>query len=148
MATVNELGPPILWRIHFRSAPEAVFRTLVSAEGRARFWAISADEDRGTIHFRFANGQQLESRVREEVPFTRYQLTYFGGSVVTFELHPDGRDGTDLTLTEEGVPPVEEEQNRAGWISVLLLLKAAVDFGVDLRSHDPVRTWDRGFVDA
>jgi hypothetical protein len=35
----------------------------------------------------------------------------------------------------------------AGWVSVLLALKAAVDFGVDLRNHDPERTWSTGFVD-
>jgi hypothetical protein len=28
-----------------------------------------------------------------------------------------------------------------------MALKAAADFGVDLRSHDPGRTWDQGFVD-
>jgi hypothetical protein len=28
-----------------------------------------------------------------------------------------------------------------------MALKAAADFGVDLRSHDPARTWDQGFVD-
>jgi hypothetical protein len=63
-------------------------------------------------------------------------------------LHPDGSGGTDLTLFEEGAPPAEEKQNHAGWVSVLLLLKAAVDFGIDLRSHDPGRTWDNSFVDA
>jgi hypothetical protein len=28
----------------------------------------------------------------------------------------------------------------AGWASVLLALKAAVDFGADLRNHDPQRS--------
>ena len=116
--------------------------------GRGSFWALSADEEGGVIHFRFANGQQLESRVLERVPSTRYRITYFGGSLVTFQLEADARGGTDLTLIEEGAPPAEEEQDRAGWVSVLLLLKAAADFGIDLRSHDPMRTWDHGFVDA
>jgi hypothetical protein len=31
---------------------------------------------------------------------------------------------------------------------VLLALKAAVDHGIDLRNHDPRRTWDRGYADA
>lgn len=35
----------------------------------------------------------------------------------------------------------------AGWVSVLLALKAAVDFSVDLRNHDPGRTWDQGYAD-
>ena len=40
-----------------------------------------------------------------------------------------------------------EAENRAGWVSVLLTLKAAADFGVDLRNHDPTRTWDQDFAD-
>jgi hypothetical protein len=36
---------------------------------------------------------------------------------------------------------------RAGWVSVLLALKAAADFGVDLRNHDAARTWAQGYCD-
>lgn len=32
-------------------------------------------------------------------------------------------------------------------MSVLLNMKAAVDFGIDLRSHDLSRTWLEGYVD-
>ena len=35
----------------------------------------------------------------------------------------------------------------AGWVSVLLTLKAAIDFDVDIRNHDPKRTWDQGYAD-
>jgi hypothetical protein len=35
----------------------------------------------------------------------------------------------------------------AGWVSVLMCLKAAVDFGVDLRAHDPEKHWDNGYVE-
>jgi hypothetical protein len=121
---------------------------LSTGEGRARFWADSAEEVAGTIHFCFSNGQQLNSFVREKLPPNRFQLTYFGGSLVTFDLQAAGRGGTDLTLSEAGAPPDEHEQNRAGWVIVLLMLKAAVDFAVDLRSHDPTRTWERGYVDV
>ena len=38
-------------------------------------------------------------------------------------------------------------ENRAGWVSVLLGLKAWADFGVDLRTHDAARSWAAGFVD-
>jgi hypothetical protein len=56
--------------------------------------------------------------------------------------------GTDLTLTEIGVPGEEYDQNLSGGVSVLLMLKAAVDFGVDLRSHHPDRTWEAKYVDV
>lgn len=147
------MSPSIRWRVHLRSAPGEVHRMLATPGGRARFWAESAEEmveaggDR-VVRFRFSGGVELESRVLESSPSSRFRLSYFGGSVVTFDLEPDGAGGTDLTLTEVGAPPAEHAQNRAGWVSVLLALKAAVDFGIDLRSHDPGRTWDDGFVDA
>ena len=68
-------------------------------------------------------------------------------SVTTFELADDGRGGTDLTLTDAGVSAEDRTEVIAGWISVLLALKAAVDFDIDLRNHDLNRTWDQGFVE-
>ena len=35
----------------------------------------------------------------------------------------------------------------AGWVSVLLNLKAAINFGGDLRNHTRARTWIDGFID-
>ena len=50
-------------------------------------------------------------------------------------------------LTDAGVPAADRVEVTAGWVSVLMALKAAVDFSVDLRNHDPLRTWDQGFVE-
>jgi uncharacterized protein YndB with AHSA1/START domain len=145
-------GEVIRWRIHLRSAPEQVFIALATPEGRAAFWAESAEEVPSSgaprIEFRFSGGQRLASEVLEATAPGRYRLTYFGGSVVTFEIESAGDGGTDLTLVEEDSPPEERFQNRAGWVAVLLALKASLDFGVDLRNHDPNRSWDHGFVDA
>lgn len=35
----------------------------------------------------------------------------------------------------------------AGWVSVLMAMKAAVDFGIDLRNHDSDMAWAQGFAD-
>ena len=35
----------------------------------------------------------------------------------------------------------------AGWLNVLFPLKAMLAFGVDLRNHDPSRSWDQGYAD-
>ncbi|HUH13861.1 MAG TPA: SRPBCC domain-containing protein [Longimicrobiales bacterium] len=144
----------IRWRLHLASPPERVYALLASPRGRARFWARSAEGEGegegegGTIEFRFVDGTELRSRVLEEAPPHRFALTYFGGSTVVFELAPDGAGGTDLLLTETGVPEDERLENLAGWVSVLLALKAAADFGVDLRNGDPGRSWAHGYVDV
>lgn len=89
----------------------------------------------------------LRSKILEDRPPSRFALTYFGDSAVTFDLEPDGVGSTDLTLTERGVPSGAWEENHVGWLSVLLALKAAVDLSVNLRSHHGSRTWDQGYVD-
>lgn len=137
----------IRWRLHLASPPETVFDFLATDDGRARFWAESAVETGGVIAFRFADGSGWTSRVLCKERPREFGLEYVGGSRATFELEPDGGGGTLLTLTERDVPAAERDDNHAGWVSLLLTLKAAVDFGADLRNRDPERGWRAGFVD-
>ena len=137
----------IRWRIHLKSPPPDVFRVLSTDSGRARFWAESTQEDDGFILFRFPNGQSWKGQILDSDPPHRYRVEYFGGSTTTFELDEDGAGGTDLTLVDSGVSPEDHQVVLAGWVSVLLTLKAAVDFDVDLRNHDRHRTWDEGYAD-
>lgn len=139
---------PIRWKLHLRSPPAEVYRFLATAEGRRRFWAESAEQIDNEIEFRFSNGAKLRSSIISTHPESEFRVSYFDGSTVTFRLEEDGNDGTDLILTEEGVSEANWSENHAGWISVLLSLKAAVDHGVDLRNHDPGRTWEDGYVDV
>jgi uncharacterized protein YndB with AHSA1/START domain len=132
----------IRWRLHLASPPNDVHVLLSTDEGRARFWAESAVEQDGVIGFRFPNGEIYHGPVLASEPTALFEVDYFGAPA-RFELEPDGSGGTDLTLTHDHDHP----DTRPGWISVLMALKAAADFGVDLRSHDPARTWDQGFVD-
>ena len=52
-----------------------------------------------------------------------------------------------LTLINENIATGEYLDVYAGWVSVLLNLKAAVDYNLDLRNHDINKTWDQGYVD-
>jgi hypothetical protein len=63
-----------------------------------------------------------------------------------FELASDEERGTDLTLVHDVEDRWHAEVN-AGWVSVLMALKAAADHGVDLRNHDADRTWWQGYCD-
>jgi uncharacterized protein YndB with AHSA1/START domain len=137
----------IRWRIHLRVPPEVVYRYLSTDAGRAAFWAESAVEVDGSIHFDFSNGQSWQGKILEQDPPHRYSVVYYGGSITTFELVGDHRGNTDITLTDAGVPAGDRTEVTAGWVSVLMALKAAAAFGVDLRNHDPERSWDQDFVD-
>ena len=138
---------PIHWHLHLNTDIMQLYRFLDSDLGRSRFWAESAVEKHGSIHFIFPNSQTFVGRILERVPSQRFKLVYYGGSITTFDLVPDGAGGTDLTLTNESISPEDFNEVNAGWVSVLLALKAALDFGIDLRNHDPGLTWDQGYVD-
>jgi len=137
----------IRWKLHLKSPPETVFEKLSSNEGRAAFWAESAIEQNGVIHFVFPNQAEWKGKILENDPPRKFKVEYYGGSITTFELTSDGAGGTDLTLTDQGVPSEDRVEALPGWVSVLMALKASVDFGVDLRNHDPIRTWDEGYAE-
>ena len=137
----------IRWKLHLKSSPQAVFEKLSTNDGRASFWAESAGERNGIIHFVFPNQVEWKGRILENIPPQTFQVEYYGGSLTTFELRPEGSGGTHLTLIDRGVPAEDRAEVIAGWVSILMTLKASVDFGVDPRNHDPRRTWDDGFVE-
>jgi uncharacterized protein YndB with AHSA1/START domain len=132
--------------MHLPVPPDQVFRALDTDDGRAAFWAESAVEADGMIEFRFINGESHTAKVlRRDAPLV-FEINYFGGPA-RFDLNPDGNGGTDLLLTHRGVPSGEWSQTHAGWLNVLFPLKAWLAHGVDLRNHDPSRTWDQGYAD-
>jgi uncharacterized protein YndB with AHSA1/START domain len=137
---------PIRWRLHIPVSPEAVYDALASDEGRAAFWAESARERDGAIAFRFINGVEYTGRVLEARRPERWSLEYFGGPA-TFILESDGRGGTDVTLVHEGIGVGDWVEVHAGWLNVLFPLKAWLAYRIDLRNHDPRRTWDDGYAD-
>jgi hypothetical protein len=139
-------GGPIRWRIHLPVPPERVFATLDSSEGRAAFWAESAMERDGVIEFQFINGYRYESSVVERRPPQVWAIEYIGG-LARFELVSDGQGGTDVLLTHSGLSPSDWNEVHAGWLNVLFPLKAFLAHGIDLRNHDPRRSWDQGYVD-
>ena len=135
----------ITWKIYLASDPETVFRFLATPAGRSKFWAEEAEEKDGIIHFVFPSGITYEGQIREAIPNKELQLTYFD-CPVRFQLDRSEGGGTDLSLTSE-VPDEMYVEVNAGWVSVLMSLKAAVDFNIDLRNHDPSRTWDQRYAD-
>ena len=142
----DRVGGPIRWRVHIPASVEKVFATLDTSEGRASFWAESATEVDGYIDFRFINGEGYRSKVLDRRPPRLLCIDYFGG-LVRFELTVDGKQGTDLLLTHDGVAAEEWSEVHAGWLNVLFPLKAWVVHGIDLRNHDPARSWQQGYAD-
>ncbi len=137
----------IEWKLHLKSPPEIVYHMLATDEGRVRFWAEQTVETNDSVQWTFPGGHSWTWRVIERQPPEKYVVEYFADSTVSFTLLEDGNGGTDLLLRAEGTAHHERVEVIAGWVSVLMALKAAVDFGVDLRNHDDQRTWWHGYAD-
>jgi uncharacterized protein YndB with AHSA1/START domain len=136
----------IRWRMHFRSPPEKVFAALATDAGRARYWAEAAPEVDGVITFHILNYEPFSGRVLVKRAPSRFKIEYFG-TIVDFSLAGDGAGGTDLSLVATEVDESIRMEMVAGWVSVLMAMKAAVDHDVDLRNHDRSRAWGNGYAD-
>ena len=144
--TYQRTNNVIRFKLHFAAPPEKVYEALNTDEGRRGYWAESADEHDGKIHYVFLNGIEDTGAILERVEGKRFSARYFGWKT-TFNLSKDGSTGTDMEMVAEGIDEAEKMEISAGWVSWLMAMKASVDFGVDLRNHDPNRTWFDRYVD-
>lgn len=132
------------WKVFLSASPEEVFPYLSTDEGRSAFWAEKAVEKDGIINFEFINGWTYQGRILNYNPPKLFEVDYFGNTA-SFHLGKVN-NGTILTL----ISAVNEQDYQVvnpGWVSVLLALKVAVNFGQDIRNHDPKKCWDQNFVD-
>ena len=143
---MNEDDRYLTWRLRLRASIADVFALLTTDRGRESFW-VERSTSRGDVTvLEFPDGQRLECLVFELRPPVRFVLSYFEDTELRFDLSGEG-SGTFLTLRERGLSAEHFAENRAGWVSVLLNLKARADFGIDLRNHDRERTWAQGYPD-
>lgn len=135
----------IVWRLRLTSAPERVFAAWLSPPDHERFWCERSDVQPDGFRQHFIDGTVAFCAVEETTAPVHIRLRYF---MTRVDVHLERRgDGTDLTLTVLDVEPHEWHDVHAGWLNVLLPFKAWVDFGVDLRNHDPLRTWAQRYAD-
>lgn len=136
----------IHWKLHFSSPVSKVYQALNTEEGRSSFWAESAPEVEEHVHFQILNYPIYESKIIDRKENEYFKIDYFG-TEVTITLRESKKGGTILNLFAFVTDPELKQEMTAGWVSVLMAMKAAVDFGVDLRNHSERHTWGQGFVD-
>jgi uncharacterized protein YndB with AHSA1/START domain len=137
---------PIVWRLSLASPRERVFELLDTDAGRERFWA---ERSRGTadgFELDFPGGVSGSVRVLEREPPARLVIHYFG-SRAELDLAPREDGGCLFQVTCHCDDPAAYAEFLPGWVSWLLVLKAAADHGVDLRNGSPNRAWPQRYVD-
>lgn len=136
----------IRWKLHFASPREIVYDALATDTGRSQYWAESAIERNGVISFQILGYQPYTSKILLQNKPSIFKLEYFG-TTVEFALQDVVSGGTDLYLCATQVNESIRMEMAAGWVSVLMAMKAAVDHGVDLRNHSELRSWNNGYLD-
>ena len=141
-----EAESPIVWRLSLASPPERVFELLDTDEGRERFWAASSSATAGGFELEFPGGLTGHVEVLERQPPTRLRIRCFGADA-ELDLSPREDGGCLFQVTCHCEDPAAWVEFQPGWVSWLLVLKAAADFGVDLRNDSPERGWNQRYVD-
>ena len=132
--------------MHFASPIEKVYAYLTTDHERSKFWAEKTKEQNGIIEFTFLNYPTHKAEILIHKAPRLFRLIYFGTDT-TFELKSTRDQGTDLALTALTPNEKIKWEMTAGWVSVLMAMKAAVDYGIDLRNHHPHRSWQDGYAD-
>jgi hypothetical protein len=136
----------IQWKIHLDSPVDKVYLALTSNQHQQNYWAETVIQKEDLIEFHFHHDIKTSGYIIEQINHKKFVVSYFGWKV-SFTLNKDTMGGTDFRLCCEGVEQPDREEIIAGWVSWLMAFKAYVDFGVDLRNHDPKRCWFNGYCD-
>lgn len=144
--TTGTVGAPIIWRLSLSSSPERVFGLLDTDDGRERFWAVRSQRVPHGFELEFPGGLKGRVEVVERQAPTRLAIRYFGSEAV-FDLVRREDGGCLFQVTCRCDDPDAWLEFYPGWVSWLLVLKAAADFDVDLRNGSPERTWEQRYVD-
>ena len=139
-------GDSIVWRLSLHRSPEEVFELLDTDEGRERFWANSSRSTPSGFELTFPGGLEEHVEVLERKPPTRMAIRYFG-SRAEFDLARRDEGGCLFEVRCKCDDEAAWTDFYAGWVSWLLVFKAAADFDVDLRNGADDRTWAQRYVD-
>lgn len=117
--------------------PAQVYGGTGTDVGRGRGWAECREERDGLVEPAWTDeGSLLAPALRRRAPAS-FAVRRFGRSGLQFAWRDDGVGGTGLDLVLPDLPDERWARERAGRPRRLLELKAACEFGVDLRRHDP-----------
>ena len=141
-----EAETPIVWRLSLASPCERMFGLLDTDAGRERFWAERSRATDDGFELAFPGGLTTNVRVLERRPPTRLVIHYFG-SKAELDLATREDGGCLFQVTCHCDDPAAYVEFLPGWVSWLLVLKAAADHDVDLRNGAFERTWAERYVD-
>jgi uncharacterized protein YndB with AHSA1/START domain len=144
-------------KIELAVPPERVFRAWTNASELSAWFAVTCEiEPRsgGRLFFEWLGGDRLETRIIA-VKKNRELCFPFGPKGEQVRVHiTKSRQGALCTLEQSGMltsPGQKIEMHmgcKTGWVFFLTNLKAYLEHGVDLRSHDRRKSYQTGYINS
>jgi len=127
LATIRRDGGKraVRFERRYEATPDEVWAALTEPEQVRNWFAEMTIEPRagGRVTFEWSAGQTEEGVVRAFDPPATFEYTWENGSVIRFELRPDGA-GTVLVLDHTALPPEQVLGVGPGWHGHLDALEA------------------------
>lgn len=144
-------------KIEIAASPERVFRAWTTAEELSSWFTIRTEfepKKGGRVFFEWLGGDHFETTVTE---LKKNKLVVFpfgsGGEEVRVKIRKS-RVGSIITLEQLHMKTSPKHKVgmhlgcKVGWTFFLANLKAWLEHGVDLRSHDRQKSYANGYINS
>lgn len=144
-------------RIEIAASPERVFRAWTEANEVQSWFANRAESEPkkgGRYYLEFLGGDIADMKFLDLRKPSRVVFTFgHKGETVAVKIRKSGK-GTVCELEQAGMSTSPKSRVhmhmgcKTGWVFFLTNLKAWLEHGVDLRSHDKKRSYNQSYVNS
>jgi uncharacterized protein YndB with AHSA1/START domain len=158
----KEKSKPFDWtkfflHIAIDAPPEKVFQAWTDDKVVIKWFTVKAEMEpkkKGRIIWEWLGGDKLETKNIDFVPPKKFVFPFGSkGEQVAVTIVPDG-NGSVCELRQTKMKTDSKSRIsmhmgcKQGWTFFLTNLKSYLEHGVDLRSHDPSRSYNQNFVNS
>ena len=144
-------------KIAINASPEKVFRAWTDAKELSSWFTVKTEfeaKKNGRIHFEWLGGDKMDAKVIS-ITKNRQVIIPFGGKgeKVKVVVKKDGK-GAVCELYQYDMKTSEKDKTamhmgcKQGWTFFLTNLKSYLEHGIDLRSHNPKRSYREHFINS
>ncbi len=144
-------------KIAINASPEKVFRAWTYAPEISKWFTVKTEfeaKKNGRIYFEWLGGDKMNDKVIA-ITKNRRLVIPFGtkGEKVEITVTKDGK-GSICTLTQYDMKTTTKDKInmhmgcKQGWTFFLANLKSYLEHGIDLRSHNPKRSYREHFINS
>ena len=144
-------------KIEIAAAPERVYRAWTDASELSAWFSVRAEiEPRkgGRLFFEWLGGDRLETNVLAVRQNREIRFPFGSRGEEVRVLLRKVKGGTLCTLEQTGMKTSSKQKIemhmgcKTGWAFFLANLKAYLEHGIDLRSHEPRKSYRTGYLNS